>query len=143
MSQSGCRPAAGCELVCISFQRRTNLTLVSACAAGVDRDPHQSHHEGGRHQSLLRHLPRARQEHRGGGRQHLHVGVLPGECFSPCAIPTIEREPSWFFSEQLSLSLPPQRPLALGADICMYSATKYMNGKILFCFFFISHFNFL
>lgn len=22
-----------------------------------------------------------------------------------------------------------QRPLALGADICMYSATKYMNGK--------------
>nr|XP_012643414.1 cystathionine gamma-lyase-like [Microcebus murinus] len=23
-----------------------------------------------------------------------------------------------------------QRPLALGADICMYSATKYMNGKI-------------
>lgn len=22
-----------------------------------------------------------------------------------------------------------QRPLALGADMCMYSATKYMNGK--------------
>ena len=23
-----------------------------------------------------------------------------------------------------------QRPLALGADICMYSATKYMNGNV-------------
>uniref|UniRef100_A0A671Z2V4 Cystathionine gamma-lyase n=1 Tax=Sparus aurata TaxID=8175 RepID=A0A671Z2V4_SPAAU len=26
-----------------------------------------------------------------------------------------------------------QRPLALGADICMYSATKYMNGSICWC----------
>lgn len=24
-----------------------------------------------------------------------------------------------------------QRPLSLGADICMYSATKYMNGEFL------------
>lgn len=36
----------------------------------------------------------------------------------------------FLFEVKMSVFFFFQRPLALGADICMCSATKYMNGKI-------------
>jgi hypothetical protein len=44
------------------------------------------------------------------------------------------RRVEWCFSDGFSVEVKMsvvffQRPLALGADICMCSATKYMNGK--------------
>lgn len=113
---------------------------MSACAAGVDRDSHESHHEGRRHQDLLGHLPRARQKHCGGRRQHLHVGILPGKNCPCVRFPLVTWNPVAFPEHFFSFfSFLTQRPLALGADVCMYSATKYMNGMLCMFFFIPFH----
>ena len=99
----------------------------------MDRNSHQPYNEGGGHQGLQWHCPRAQQGHRGGGGQHLHVCLFPGVCrcffvflklrLCECVFPPLLNP---FFSPMHQ-----QRPLALGADICMYSATKYMNGNAI------------
>lgn len=135
---SVCRPTVNCKLCCFPPDSAVshNMTLVSPCAAGVDRDSHQSHHEGRRHQGLLGNLPRARQKDCGGCGQHLHVGVFPGEN-RPFRSSHSSNRPSCLSLPQHFFSPLTQRPLALGADICMYSATKYMNGR-LWVFLFVT-----
>lgn len=65
---------------------------LSICAARMDRDAHESHNEGRRHQGLLGYLSQPRQKHCGSCWQHLHVGLFPGEntaitsCLSPLVL---------------------------------------------------------
>lgn len=118
-----------------------NVTLVSACAAGVDRDSHESHHEGRRHQGLLGHLPQSRQKHRGGRRQHLHVGILPGKNWPSVRFPLLTWNPVAFpehFFFLFSNSAPSGFRSGYMHVFCHQIHERYVV-RVLFCFFIPFH----
>lgn len=76
---------------CLPLKLHQMWHYLSVCIAGMDRDAHESHNEGRRHQGLLRYLSRPRQKHCGGRWQHLHVGLFPGEntAITSCSSPLV------------------------------------------------------